>query len=269
MSNSEYWDERNNTIFSSVGDWQGGVDVNIQGHSLMKDLMRNASLMQVNILNATGKLVKRAVADWLEINFMGLSYPDSRIWCNQISAYAADTDATVVAAASAAILSTDSRAYGGSQTTLSCMLFLQKAFVKHQQGLNLMDIISEEKIIKGKPMIVGFARPIDKDDERLLPYKQAQQSLKIPVGDYLLFANILSDFLYKNFNLSINSGGYASAFLLDQGFSPSDGYKIKAFAVAGGALACYRNLELSPPNSFLPLKCDDIDYTGQAIRPVI
>jgi len=266
MDTIQYWDIRNNKIISDVGHWQGGVDVNVQGHSLMNDLMKNASLMQVNILNATGKLVKRNVADWLEINFMGLSYPDSRIWCNQISAYAADTDATVVAAASSAILSTDSRAYGGSQTTFSCMLFLQKAFLQYQQGVSLTDIVSNEKVIKGKPMIVGFARPIDKDDERLLPYEQAQKSLNITIGNYLLFAKSLSSYLYETYNLSINSGGYASAFLLDQGFTPNEGYKIKAFAVVGGALACYRDLEKTAPNSFLPLRCGDVKYTGKAKR---
>lgn len=268
MDDYEYWDQRNQTIFSSVGHWQGGVDVKIGGYSLMNDLMNNNTLMQINILNATGVLVKRAVADWLEINFMGLSYPDSRIWCNQISAYAADTDATVVAASSAAILSTDSRAYGGSQTTYSCMVFLQQAFEQHKKNVNFAEIVANVKKTNGKPMIVGFARPIDRDDERLKPYQNIQKNLKIPFGKYLMFALELSEFLDRKYSLTINSGGYASAFLLDQGFSPNDGYKIKAFAVAGGALACYRNLELSPPNSFLPLKCKDVEYNGVAQRAI-
>lgn len=266
MSKTKYWDQRNNKIYSHIGHWKGGVDVNIHNFSLMNDLMKNASLMQVHILNATGKFVDRNIADWIEINFMGLSYPDSRIWCNQISAYAADTNSTGVAAVSAAILSTDSRAYGGSQTTFSCMKFLDSSYQRYKAGETLTSIISKIGTKNGKPIIVGFARPIDRDDERLRPYELMQEKLGIEVGAYLSFAKELSDFLDKYYSLTINSGGYASAFLLDQSFSPDDGYNIKAYSVASGAIACHRNMAASPSNSFLPLKCLDIEYTGKAIR---
>ncbi len=265
-ANTQYWDERNTTILSSVGHWQGGEDVTIEGHSLMNDLMVNTSLMQLNILNATGKLVPKNVADWLETNFMGLSYPDSRIWCNQIAAYAADSKTSVVAAASAAILGADSRAYGGGQTTQSSMAFLQDAYQAFVNGASFEQVLNKARVINGKPMIIGFARPIDKDDERLKPYKESQLRLGLEIGRYLKFAFELSDYLFQHFGLSINSGGYAAAFLLDQGFTPQEGYKIKAFAVIGGAVACYRDLEHSPANSFLPMKCQDIDYIGVGVR---
>ncbi|WDE01170.1 hypothetical protein [Thalassomonas actiniarum] len=268
MNNTEYWDKRNNQIFSRVGHWQGGVDVNCQGHSLMNELMGKVSLMQLNILNATGKLVDRAVADWVELCVMGLSYPDSRIWCNQISAYAGDTDASVVAAASAAILSADSRAYGGSQARYISMSQQLQAFNDYAAGMSFSDILVKAKQKNGKPIIVGFARPIDKEDERLAPFADIQDRLNIPVGPYLAFAKALSQYLDEHFNLSMNCGGYASAFLLDQGFTPNEGYKINAFAVIGGAVACYRDMEEQSPNSFLPLKCTDIHYTGIAPRPI-
>ena len=266
MSETKYWDQRNHQIFSQVGHWEGGVDVNIHNFSLMNDLMKNASLMQVYILNATGKYVEKNIADWIEVNFMGLSYPDSRIWCNQISAYAADTNSTSAASVGAAILSTDSRAYGGSQTTYSCMKFLAAAYRRFTEGEMLSSIISDEKIKNGKPIIVGFARPIDRDDERLKPYEFMQKKLSIEEGNYLMFAKKLSEYLDNQYSLTINSGGYASAFLLDQSFTPTDGYNIKAYAVASGAVACHRNLVLAPPNSFLPLKCADVEYVGKGIR---
>lgn len=268
MSETKYWDQRNHQIFSQVGHWQGGVDVNIHHYSLMNDLMKNATLMQVHILNATGKHVDKNIANWIEINFMGLSYPDSRIWCNQISAYAADTNSTCVAAVSAAILSTDSRAYGGSQTTFSCMTFLDNSYRRYKNGETLSSIISDQRTKNGKPIIVGFARPIDKDDERLQPYELMQKELGIALGKYLKFAKALSEYLDNHYSLTINSGGYASAFLLDQGFTPEEGYNIKAYAVASGAVACHRNLATSSANSFLPLKCVDVEYTGKAIRRI-
>lgn len=266
MVSTKYWDERNKTIYSNVGHWQAGVDVNIHGHSLMNELMGNTSYIQLCILNATGKLVERKVADWLEICLMGLSYPDSRIWCNQIAAYAGDTSSTVVAAASTAILSADSRAYGGSQARFLSMDFQQKAFERYQAGSSMEEVLSFARQIKGKPIITGFARPIDKEDERLKPFAEVQQNLGIEVGPYLQFAKTLSEHLDTHYNLSMNCGGYASAFLLDQGFTPDEGYKINAFAVISGAIACFRNQEPQAPNSFLPLKCSDIEYTGKAPR---
>lgn len=269
MDNTNYWDLRNKQIFSDVGHWQGGVDVTVEGCSLMNELMGKTSWVQLIVLNATGKLPTRSVADWIEVCFMGLSYPDSRIWCNQISAYAGDTKTTVVAAASSAILAADSRAYGGSQARLLSMDFQLRAYKRYKAGESFADILSMAKFSKGKPIITGFARPIDRDDERLQPFEKTQDQLGLEVGPYLTFAKELSCYLDQHYNLSMNCGGYASAFLLDQGFTPNEGYRINSFAVISGAVACYRNVEKQPANSFLPLKCNDIKYTGKAPRTFI
>ncbi|KMT63721.1 hypothetical protein [Catenovulum maritimum] len=266
MTNTEYWDKRNQTIFNSVGHWQGGVDVTIENKSLMTELMGQVTYMQLHILNATGQLVAKNIADWIEVCFMGLSYPDSRIWCNQVAAYAGDTKTSVVAAAASAILAADSRGYGGSHARKMSMAAQLLAFEQYQQGMPLDEIIRQAKFKNGKPIIVGFARPIDRDDERLKPFAEIQQKLEIEQGQYLKFAFLLSDYLKQHFNLSINCGGYASAFLLDQGFSPDDGYKINSFSVVSGAIACFRDQQAQSPNSFLPMKCQDIDYTGPQPR---
>ncbi|WP_016957091.1 hypothetical protein [Catenovulum agarivorans] len=268
MSDSSFWDKRNQSIVNSIGHWQGGVDVTIEGYSLTTELMGKISYMQLHILNATGKLVARNVADWIEINLMGLSYPDSRIWCNQIAAHAGDTHSSSVAASAAAILSADSRAYGGSQTTFSCMSYLQLAYQEFKKHKCVETIVEKAKYKNGKPMIVGFARPIDREDERLAPYKENLKNLQLTQGEFLEFAYLLSDYLDNKFNLSINSGGFASAFLLDQGFSPDDGYNIKAFCVISGAIASYRNARPLPTNSFLPMKCSDIEYKGLPPRKI-
>ena len=265
MTDLSYWHNRNRTIFNSVGVWHGGDDVTIEGYSLMNELMGNVSYMQLHILNATGKLVEKNIADWIELSLMGLSYPDSRIWCNQMAAYCADTNASVVAAANTAILAADSRAYGGSQTSKIGMCFLLDAFDCYESGQNLSQILAKVKFKKGKPIIVGFARPIDRDDERLKPFIAIQNKLGIPDGKYLNFAKELSAYLDEHYNLSINCGGYMSAFLLDQGFTPEQGYNINAFCVISGAVACYRDLSPSAANSYLPQKCIDIEYIG--IKP--
>lgn len=269
MSNIDYWQDRNQTIFNKVGYWKGGEDVTIEGYSLMNDLMGKVSYMQLHMLNATGKLVEKNIADWVEVCLMGLSYPDSRIWCNQIAAYSSDTHSSVVAAAATSILAADSRAYGGSHARKISMAFQYQAYSKYLAGFTIDKIVKEVKFTKGKPIIVGFARPVDRDDERLKPFAEIQKKLSIPQGEYLTFAIKLSSHLKEEYNLSINCGGYASAFLLDQGFTPAEGYQINAFAVVSGAIACFRNQEEQPSNSFLPSKCEDIDYQGVQIRRIL
>jgi len=267
MSNT-YWDQRNKHIFSHVGHWQAGFDVTIEGYSLMNELMGNVSWVQLIVLNATGRLPSKAVADWIEVSFMGLSYPDSRIWCNQVGAYAGDTNTSVVAAASSAILAADSRAYGGSQTRYLSMDFQHKALKRYQAGESMAEIVKGAKFTRGKPIITGFARPIDREDERLAPFEKARQDLGLELGEHLSFAQALSHYLDEHYGLSMNCGGYAAALLLDQGFTPTEGYRLSAFSVISGAIACYRNLDQQAPNSFLPLKCEDIDYLGPKPRAI-
>lgn len=266
MNNFNYWHKRNSTIFNSVGHWTGGDDVIIENRSLMNDLMGNISYMQLHILNATGKLVEKNIADWIEVSLMGLSYPDSRIWCNQIAAYSSDTNTSVSAAAAISVLAADSRAYGGSKTTQICMQFLIEAKEKYENGLSIEGILKGVKFRQSKPSVVGFSRPIDRDDERLKPFVDIQSKLDIPNKSYLKFAIKLSDYLDEHFNLSINCGGYMSAFLLDQGFSPEQGYSLYSFTVISGAVGSFRSQKSQPSNSFLPMKCNDVQYIGVKTR---
>mgnify|MGYP004332613169 CR=1 FL=1 len=263
------WEKHRSKIVSGIGVWRGGIDVYCRGYSLFSELMGKVSYMQLHILNCTGKLLTRAEADWLECNWMGLSYPDSRIWCNQVAALCGDMGTTPVDAVAAAILTADSRAFGGSQTSKIGMEFLQKAMMVYKAEKSMDDVILLAPQRLNKPMINGFARPVDRQDERLGPYKREMARLGLEQGEYLLFALALSDYLYEKYQLGINSGGFANAFLLDCGITPEEAYLIKSYAVASGAVACYAdNLHHSQPRMFLPLRCQDIQYTGIAPRPV-
>lgn len=264
--NTEFWDQRRNKIVSSIGGWQGGKDVVSYGYSLMKELLGKKSYMQMIVLNITGKLINENLAKWLEGNFIGMSYPDSRIWCNQVGALSASSRTTVVSATVAGILAADSRAYGGSQTSLLGMNFIQNALKEYQQNDTIENIISKVKFKNNKPVIVGYARPVAKDDERIKPHEEMTLKLGFSPGEHLTLAYQISQYLEKHYALKMNIGGYTSAFLSDQGFSPEEVYQIKALVVSSGVTACYLDGKKAPPDSFLPLRCDDINYVGVAPR---
>ncbi|TQV84563.1 citrate/2-methylcitrate synthase [Aliikangiella coralliicola] len=266
--NLSFWTTRRNKISTSVGKWTGGEDVICHGHLMMKDLLGNISYMQMLVLNITGRLVDEKVAKWLEGNFIGVSYPDVRIWCNTIGALAGTTKTSVVSATVAGTLAADSRGYGGSQTSVYGMKFIQNALKQKQSGMTLEQIIKNANYKNGKPVITGYARPVARNDERLEPHQRMTEKLGFSVGEHLKLAWEINDYLEQHHDLAMNVAGYSCAFLSDQGFSPQEVYRIKSLMVASGVTACYVDYYERTSGSFLPQRCDDIEYDGHPIRTI-
>ena len=255
-------------IYSKTGGWLLGRGVYTHGYSLLEELIDNKSYFQVMILNATGKLVERALADWVEATYICLSWPDPRIWCNQIGALAGVAHTSAAAATAMGSLASDSLAYGG-QTLLSGIKFIQSAFSKYSQGIEVVDIVNAEiKKHLGKPKITGYIRPLAKGDERLEAMERVSKHLKFDEGEHLKLAYLINEELQKKFNESMNINGYVSAFLSDHGFSAQEAYQIYSMVVMSGVTACYAEQVNKEPDSFLPLRCDDIQYNGKAYRTI-
>ncbi|MCW9000558.1 MAG: hypothetical protein OQJ89_11810 [Kangiellaceae bacterium] len=263
-----FWNTRRDQIKSKSGVWRGGEYVLLHQHDLLNDLLGSASFMQVLTLCCTGKLIDKKTGYWLDQNFIGISYPDSRIWCNSIGALGGDASASAPASACAGILASESRAYGGSITSLVGMTFIQGALKEVQEGKNVCDILKNAPSKGGKPMINGYARPVDKVDERIPPYEKLSKEMGFEIGPHLSLGYEISEYLTENFNMAMNFGGYANAFLSDQGFTPDEMRVMKSVATYAGVLACHVEYEPSCGNTYLPLRCDDINYTGRAKRTI-
>lgn len=265
----EFWDRNRETIYSSIGGWFGGKDVYCHGYSIMNELLGNISYMQMLVLNATGRLIDERLSKWFEGNFIGMSYPDPRIWCNQIGALCGSARTTVTAATVAGTLAADSRAYGGSKTSLQGINFIRQALTAYNSGSSVKNIIRQCKTNRaGVPVITGYARPVSKNDERIAPHERMTQKLGFETGDHLSLAYKIGNYLQENYSLGMNIGGYTSAFLSDQGFSGEEIYQIKAMVVASGVTACFIDAASKPSDSFLPLRCDDIEYSGHVPRKI-
>lgn len=269
-----YWLSRRNKISTSSGKWIGGEDVKVRQYSLFDDLFNKISYMQMVVLNITGRLISTELSKWLENNFLCMSYPDARIWCNQVAALAGTANSSPVSATVAGILSADSRAYGGSQTTKIAMEFIQATLKEYQEircnhssdEQAIEYIVKQAPIKHNKPAIVGFVRPVDKNDERIFPHMQMSKSLGFEPGEHMVLAQKISAYLIKHYSSGINIGGYTAAFLSDQNFTPEQGYQIKNACVSSGLMACYVDNIDKKNNEFLPFKCSDIKYSGKGIR---
>lgn len=263
-----YLDQRRGKIISNTGGWFPGKGVFSHGYSILEELVGEKTYFQLLILNATGKLVEKRLADWVEAIYGCLSWPDPRIWCNQIGALAGTARTSVVAATTIGSLAADSRSYGPF-TLLDGVRFIQDALAQSQCGESADTIVARVTAAnRGKPYIVGYIRPIAKGDERLEAMEKYSRKLGFNEGPHLLLAYEIEKVLMREFDEGMNINGYMSAFLSDQGFSPQEVYQMFAAMVASGVTACYLDTYNRPPDTFLPLRCSDIDYQGVGARPV-
>ncbi|HEY0894251.1 MAG TPA: hypothetical protein VGE32_14420 [Cellvibrio sp.] len=264
----DYLEQRRGKIISNTGGWFPGKGVFSHGYSMLEELVGKKTYFQILILNATGKLVDKPFADWVEAIYGCLSWPDPRIWCNQIGALAGAARTSVVAATAMGSLAADSRTYGVFPL-IEGVEFIQAALRQQEQGLTAQQIVND--VIarhRGKPYIVGYKRPIAKGDERLEVMEKVGRELGFTEGKHLQLAYTIEKILLAQFDEGMNINGYMSAFLSDQGFSAQEVYRMFSMLVASGVTACYLDTYHRPADTFLPLRCDDIDYQGSAKRTV-
>lgn len=270
-SNDNLWESRRGRIETHIGKWVGGHDVFIHKYSIFNDMFMKMSYMQIMALNVTGRMISPALSTWLENNFMTMSYPDSRIWCNQMGAFVGQAHGSPVAAVAAGCLAADSKAYGGSKTSQLAMQYIMQARSFIDAGGTLQALIEKAPLKNGKPSIIGFMRPVAKNDERIEPHRRLTKELGFEIGPHLSLAEDISEYLRVRYGagMGVNIGGFTAAFMADQGFSPDELYQLKAMCVASGVVACYIDALRSPENGFLPLRCSDISYEGTDARPFI
>ena len=267
MSAFEPWDEYRHVVRSYNGGWRIGQGVSCHGHSIMEDLAGKISYMQMLVLNVTGKIPPRRLADWLEARQICMSWPDPRIWCNHIGALAGSLRTSSAAATTAGILASDSHAYGGPRTAITGAAFIQQALHDHHQGMSADDIIEKAcRAHKGKPHMMGYARPIAKGDERIDAMQIIGKQLGFETGPHLQLAYEIEAALQRSHDESMNLNGYSSAFLSDQGLSGYEISCISATLVASGVTACYVDTMKRPAETFNALRCDDVAYEGSLPR---
>lgn len=271
MSESEFWHSKHGKIVSVKGGWRIGEAVYNHGYSMMDDLIGNISYFQLLLLNVTGKIPEPRLALWLESSYMCMSWPDSRVWCNQIGALAGSARTKPSSACVAGVLASDSILYGPGSLP-ACMKFIASAVKDKQSGLSIRDIVDKHArwIVgsdgKKKPQLPGYARPVAKGDERVLAMKRQGEKLGFLPAEHEKLSNEIANYLQEHYGEDINIGGYTVAFLVDQGISSTELYRFSVNRVSAGVQACYSEASDNPAGSFLPLCCDDIEYIGKAPR---
>ncbi len=266
--NQTFWDHNRGKIHTRKGGWVIGEAVYSHGYSMMDDLVGRVSFFQVLLLNATGRLPERRLADWLEAFFICLSWPDARVWCNQIGSLGGTMRISPVAAVTAGTLASDSGMYGPA-TLVGAADFIASALCQSKNGTTADQIVQGQMRRPGsKPVIVGYVRPVATGDERVVAMERVTEQLHFQPGAHLRLAYEIEKVMADRFGEGMNVGGYAAAFLLDQGYTGDEMYRMCSVLVCSGVHACYAEALEQPAESFFPLRCRDIDYQGKPFRTV-
>ena len=263
------FDKLRGSIYSTKGGWTVGGGIATHGHSLLDDIFAKCSVFQVMIMNVTGKLPERRLADLVEGVFICMSWPDSRIWCNKIGTFTAMTRASATTAIAAGGLGGDSTMYGAG-TGYAINSFIESAYQKCVSPNNdsVETFVKENAYRGGRLYAPGFARPFVKGDERIPAMRRYAKKLGFEVGPYETLANEIESILSKRDGEGLNLAGYIMLFLKDQGYSIEEVMGIGAMSVTTGIYASYFEYINRPPEAFLSLKVEDIDYVGETMREV-
>lgn len=259
------WDDRRGRIRTGIGQWFGGRDINVRGRWLLAELLAELSTTQLTVFNITGRLIEPALAAWFEKTVFFTSYPDPRIWCNHLGAMAGNGGTSPAAAAAVGTLAADSRAYGSKLQYLT-VCTLRDLHAQRAAGMDWVAALAQHPSRNGAPDLPGFARPGRVPDERLVPLQRLTETLGFATGPYQNFVAELAQYLVQNHGQDMNAAAYACGFLLDQGFSADEVYRLRTSDVLGGVLACYTGWHGAPEDGFLPLRCEDVGYNGPPPR---
>ncbi|MBL1276546.1 MAG: hypothetical protein COB30_010690 [Ectothiorhodospiraceae bacterium] len=264
----ETWDKQRGAIHTHIGGWEIGVSVTTYGHSLIDELVGKKSYFEILILSITGTLPEPRLAKWVEALYSCMSFPDPRIWCNQIGTLAGTARASAVSGITAGIQASDSRMYGPG--TLSDVYnFLSFAMEHRLKGATVEGIISSKSRHSGsQPVIPSFSRPLASGDERVIALNTLTEELGFKWEPYMVLVRDIELYMLRKYNKSMSLPMFVVGFLRDQHWSLEQIQQVLSIMVTAGVAACYSEALEKPAETFLPLRCTDIDYCGAGPRTV-
>jgi citrate synthase len=166
-------------------------------------------------------------------------------------------------------LTSDSLRYAGWAISLSADFLVGVLKREAEPGFSIAEFLeSLPKNSAGCPVMPGYSRPVALGDERVAVLHRLLTASGIPSGEHLRLALALHQALFSRYGEQINAGGFMAAFLLDQAFTSAQIYAFFSIAVQAGAIACYIEAMDRPAESFLPMRCDDVDYQGAPPRSI-
>lgn len=256
----ENFEEKWNT---HLGAWHPGVGVTLRGRDLFtsKKLKKSGWLGQI-LFSLTGRNFKsKHIKLFSEMWRLSTSYPDPRIWNNQVATLTGTARSTPYLGVGGAIAVSQAEIYGG-RPFVRCFDFLLRA--KKEIKLNntpLIKIIEKElretKQEYGYSRIYGFGRPLVTGDERIKPIRKLLKKHKS--DSYVELAFRIEKIVQKKpYHLQMNVAALLSAYAADQELTVRQFSTLMTLCFTAGFLACYQDASEHQEGSFFPIRCESI-----------
>jgi len=191
--------------------------------------------------------------------WVSTSYPDPRIWPNQVMALAGTVRASICLANSAAMALTEANIYGQTPFTKGFDL-LHRVALMLNKGQLLEDILDRE--IKLNKILYGYGRPISATDERVPHFMQKVADLGFKQGKYYKLAFDIGDYLKRNKGLEMNISALYNALISDLGFTLLEYQAFMSHCFNAGMVPCYLEARANKEDSFFKLPVSAIKYIG-------
>lgn len=195
----------------------------------------------------------------LNFVWVSTSYPDKSIWPNHIAALAGSSRTTPGLALSAGIASCEATIFGGMpfRTGIDFFIRCKKSI---DLGNSLENFVSDE--LNKHKIIYGYGRPLASSDERVPHLLSFIDNLSLDRKEHIRLALKVAEILKRTKGLNMNAAAIYAAIGADLGFSPKTFHTFMTLCFVAGMPPCYIEAEEQKEGSFLPIRCDRLNYVG-------
>lgn len=218
---------------------------------------------EFNLFGITGKNFTKNEVEVLNYVWLSTSYADIRIWPNRIAALASTARTTPILSMVGGIASCDAELFV-AKPLVSCLSMYRSIHSRLKNGELLNDIILEK--INSKKTLFGFGRPITSVDERVPHLVKFIHNKKMDNGDYYKMAFKIEAILKREKNIQMNIAALYAAICADMGFNEVEMNLFVSLLVYAGMPPCYLDTLKKPPGALLPLKINDVKFTGATAK---
>jgi hypothetical protein len=239
-----------------------GSHVVFRGQDLHADLA-NFDWIALYLFGITGKQYTAEQLKIFNAMFVYTSYPDPRVWNNRVAALGGTAKSTVGLSMAAAIAVSEAKLYGGLPLIKAIELLLKINKLKKDKPLtDIIATMHEEKI-----PFYGYGRPIVRRDERIEPFSKLVAQYGYDQGDhYRLAFEVEKELQRFRPRVQMNIAAVYAAIAADFDMSPVEFQAFTSLVFVAGMLPCYLESRTRAPGTFLPVRCDRINYRGPPSR---
>lgn len=245
---------------TSMGGWlpkEGKVY--LRGKEVLTQL-KEYRWHQYLLYGVTGIDSKKLARLYEGIWVISCSFPDPRLWNNQVAALGGTARSTGALSTAGALAVTEATIYG-LKPIKGVMDFIYRAAESLDSGNSLEDIIKSE--LKKYRSIYGYGRPLRANDERVVPLMDFAHSIGAGAGPYTKLAFKIDDYMKASkYGYRINIAGVSAALVADEGITAEQHYHMASVAFSAGIIPCYIDSASKPEGAFFPFRISSVKYSG-------